>query len=133
MCFDTIKISKGYCYGCSCNFNRIKNCYPSPVLHAIKSGKNEDSSITLPTSRTLSKEKEAKVCEELNLNKKVYDITGKILEFKKQKRGIDKNIVKLEKELERLFDDAQIDCLEVEFGMLVRRKTDMGYEWLVEI
>lgn len=103
------------------------------MLHAIKSGKNEDSSITLPTSRTLSKEKEAKVCEELNLNKKVYDIAGKILEFKKQKRGIDKNIVKLEKELERLFDDAQIDCLEVEFGMLVRRKTDTGYEWLVEI
>lgn len=23
-------------YGCSCNFKRTKNCYPSPVLHAIK-------------------------------------------------------------------------------------------------
>ena len=120
-------------YGCSCNFNRIKNCYPSPVLHAIKSGQDEKSNITLPTSRTLSKEKEAKVCDELNLNKKVYDITNKILEFKKQKRGIDKNIVKLERELEKLFDDAGIDCLEVEFGMLVRRKTNTGYEWIVEI
>lgn len=120
-------------YGCSCNFNRIKNCYPSPVLHAIKSGKDEQCDITLPTSRTLSKEKEAKVCEELNLNKRVYDITTKILEFKKQKRGIDKNICKLEKELEKLFDDARIDCLEVEYGMLVRRKTDTGYEWIVEI
>jgi hypothetical protein len=63
----------------------------------------------------------------------VYDITGKILEFKKQRRGIDKNIVKLEKELEKLFDDANIDCLEVEYGMLVRRKTATGYEWVVEI
>lgn len=120
-------------YGCSCNFNRIKHCYPSPVLHAIKVGKDADNSITLPTSRTLSKEKEAKVCDELNLNKKAYELTTKILEFKKQKRGIDKNIAKLEKELERLFDDAQIDCLEVEYGMLVRRKKDTGYEWIVEI
>ena len=103
------------------------------MLHAIKSGQDENSDITLPTSRTLSKEKEAKVCDELNLNKKAYDITRKILEFKKQKRGIDKNITKLEKELERLFDDVQIDCLEVEYGMLVRRKTDTGYEWIVEI
>lgn len=120
-------------YGCSCNFNRIKNCYPSPVLHAIKAGQDEDSQITLPTSRTLSKEKEAQVCDELNMNKKVRDITAKILEFKKQKRGIDKNIDKLEKELEKLFDDAGIDCMEVEYGMLVRRKTQAGYEWIVEI
>ena len=120
-------------YGCSCNFNRIKKCYPSPVLHAIKSGAEGESKITLPTSRTLSKEKEAKVCEELNLNKKVQELTARILEFKKQRRGIDKNIVKLEKGLERLFDDAQIDCLEVEYGLLVRRKVEQGYEWLVEI
>ncbi|KIR01318.1 putative helicase [Lachnospiraceae bacterium TWA4] len=26
-------------FGCSCAFYRIKNCYPSPVLHAIKDGK----------------------------------------------------------------------------------------------
>ena len=25
-------------YGCNCNFDRMKNCYPSPVLHAIKAG-----------------------------------------------------------------------------------------------
>jgi hypothetical protein len=50
-----------------------------------------------------------------------------------RRRGIDKNIVKLEKELEKIFDDANIDCLEVEYGMLVRRKTATGYEWVVEI
>ncbi|HCT91794.1 MAG TPA: hypothetical protein DF613_10530 [Lachnospiraceae bacterium] len=119
-------------YGCSCNFKRIKNCYPSPVLHAIKSGQ-DDSQITLPVSRTVSKEKEAKLCEELNLNKTVQSLVVKILEFKKQKRGIEKNVTKLEKELEQLFDEAQINCLEVEYGLLVRRKKEQGYEWVVEI
>lgn len=119
-------------YGCSCNFRRIKNCYPSPVLHAIKSGQ-DDSRITLPMSRTVSKEKEAKLCEELNINKTVQGVVMRILELKKQKRGIEKNIIKLEKELERLFDEAKIDCLEVEYGLLVRRKKEQGYEWVVEI
>ena len=80
-----------------------------------------------------SKEKEAKLCEELNLNKTVQSLVVRILEFKKQKRGIEKNITKLEKELERLFDESHIDCLEVEYGLLVRRKKEQGYEWVVEI
>lgn len=119
--------------GCNCNFSRVKNCYPSPVLHAIKSGNEESREITLPTSRTITKEKESKVCEELNINKKVQDIAGKILEMKKQKRGIDKEITKQERELERIFNEAGVDCMEVSFGMLVRRKTADGYEWVVEL
>ena len=120
-------------YGCNCNFNRTKNCYPSPVLHAIKEGENTKGDITVPTSRTLPKEKEDKVFEELNISKRVQGITAKILEMKKQKRGIDKNIAKLERELELIFDENGIDCIEVEFGMLVRRKKQQGYEWVVEI
>ena len=53
--------------------------------------------------------------------------------MKKQKRGIDAAISKVEKELEKLYDNANIDCLEVEMGMLVRRKKEHGYEWLIEI
>ncbi len=120
-------------YGCNCNFNRMKNCYPSPVLHAIKAGEESGGEITVPTSRTLTKEKESQVFDELNINRRVQDITGRILEMKKQKRGIDKNIVRLEHELETIFDEAGIDCLEVEFGMLVRRMNERGYEWVVEI
>nr|WP_296457223.1 hypothetical protein [uncultured Acetatifactor sp.] len=41
--------------------------------------------------------------------------------------------MKLEQELERIFDGAGIECLEIEFGMLVRRKREQGYEWVVEI
>lgn len=55
------------------------------------------------------------------------------MELKKQKRGIDTAILKVERELEKIYDNANIDCLEVEMGMLVRRKTEHGYEWLIEI
>mgnify|MGYP006074156915 FL=1 len=35
-------------YGCNCNFKRTKNCYPSPVLHAIKdSGEEQPKTFSL--------------------------------------------------------------------------------------
>lgn len=43
-------------FGCSCNFRRTKNCYPSPVLHAIKSSGDVSDDVTIPTSRSISKE-----------------------------------------------------------------------------
>ena len=120
-------------YGCSCSFKRSKNCYPSPVLHAIESSGDLDEHVTIPTSRTISKEKEKQVVEELNVHKKVQELAGKIVEMKKQKRGIDKKIRKTESELEKIFDAAGSDCMEVDMGLLVRRKKDDGYEWLIEI
>lgn len=120
-------------YGCSCNFKRTKDCYPSPVLHAIKSGDDISADVTVPTSRTLSKDKEKKVVEEINIHKKVQELASRIIEMKKQKRGIDKAIQKTETELERIYDQAGIDCLEVDMGLLVRRRKEQGYEWLIEI
>ncbi len=120
-------------YGCNCTFKRSKNCYPSPVLHAISLANNVNAEVTLPTSRTLSKEKEKKVLDEINIHKKAQELASKILEMKKQKRGIDAAIGKVEKELEKIYDNAGVDCLEVEMGMLVRRRTEKGYEWLIEI
>ena len=71
--------------------------------------------------------------EEINVHKKAQELAGKILELKKQKRSIDASVLKIEKELEKLFDLVGADCLEIEPGMLVRRKKDVGYEWLIEI
>lgn len=120
--------------GCTCNFKRTKNCYPSPVLHALKSTDISDSQITIPSSRTLSKEKEKTVYQEINVYRKVQELAEKILEMKRQKRGIDKNIAKVERELEHVFDGIQADCLEIEMGLLCRRrKEDGSYEWLIEI
>lgn len=120
-------------YGCSCTFKRSKNCYPSPVLHAIALTNNVNAEVTLPTSRTMTKENEKKVLEEINVHKKAQELASRILEMKKQRRGIDAAILKVEKELEKIYDNANVDCLEVEMGMLVRRRTDQGYEWLIEI
>lgn len=120
-------------YGCSCTFKRSKNCYPSPVLHAITLASNINTKVTLPTSRTMTKENEKKVLDEINIHKKAQELASRILEMKKQKRGIDAAILKVEKELEKIYDNANVDCLEVEMGMLVCRKTEHGYEWLIEI
>lgn len=120
--------------GCTCNFRRTKNCYPSPVLHAIKSSDTANEQITIPASRTLSKEKEKNVYQEINVYKKVQELAEKILTMKKQRRGIDKNIAKVERELENVFDGMKMDCLEIEMGLLCRRKIDDGgYEWFIEI
>lgn len=120
-------------YGCSCNFKRTKNCYPSPVLHAIKNSGEEESGITVPISRTISKAKEEKVYEELNIHKQTEKLAQKIIELKKQKRGLDRSIRKTEEELQKIFDNAGIDCLEIAMGLLVRRKTGEEYEWLIEL
>ncbi len=120
--------------GCTCNFKRTKNCYPSPVLHALKSTDAEDGQITIPSSRSLSKEKEKTVYQEINVYRKVQELAEKILGMKRQKRGIDKNITKLERELEQVFDGMQADCLEIEMGLLCRRKKEDGScEWVIEI
>lgn len=120
--------------GCTCNFKRTKNCYPSPVLHAIRSSEIESGQITIPVSRTLSKEKEKSVYQEINVYKKVQELAEKILEMKRQKRGINKNIERTERELENIFDGMKLDCLEIEMGLLCRRRKEDGtYEWLIEI
>ena len=120
-------------YGCSCNFKRTKNCYPSPVLHAIKNSDDEQSDITVPMSRTMSKAKEEKVYEEINIHKQTEKLAQRIVELKRQKRGLDKSIRKTEAELQTIFDNAGIDCLEITMGLLVRRKKGEAYEWLIEL
>lgn len=120
-------------YGCSCNFKRSKNCYPSPVLHAISLSVESSNEITIPTSRTLTKENEIKVMAELNIHKKAEELAGKILDLKKQRRRLDSNIRKIENDLSKIYDAENIDCLEIEMGLLVRRKKDDGYEWVIEI
>ena len=119
-------------FGCSCVFKKAKNCYPSPVLHAIALS-SDVGEVTIPTSRSMTKENEKKVLGEINIHAKSQELASKILEMRKQKRGLDKNIAKLERELEEIFDSAVVDCLEIEMGLLVRRKLEQGYEWLVEI
>ena len=94
------------------------------IFHAIKKNSEESSDITLPVSRHVSEEKKQAVYQEL---------AEKIVEFRRQKKGIDKSIEKIEKELHAIFDNARIDCMKVSMGMLVRRKKGENYEWVIEI
>lgn len=119
--------------GCSCVFRRMKGCYPSPVLHALSQSKDNEAAVTIPASNPLTKEKEQKVLSELNLQLKVQELTSRVLELKKQKRKLDAAVSKAEKELEKIFDSENIETMELELGLLVRRKKDEGYEWLIEI
>ena len=89
--------------------------------------------ITIPASRSLTTEKEKTVIDELNVHKKAQELVGRILELRKQQRAIDKNVAKVERELEKIYDSVGTDVLEIEMGMLVRRKKADGYEWVIEI
>lgn len=120
-------------YGCSCMFKRTKDCYPSPVIHALRKNDEENHDITIPTSRTISEAKKETVYEELNLHVKVQELAAKVAELKKQKRGIDKALRKVEQELNIVFDNAGVDCMEVDLGMLIRKKNGDGYDWVIEI
>jgi len=120
-------------YGCSCVFKRTKDCYPSPVIHALRKNNEENHEITIPTSRTITKAKQENVYEELNIHVKVQELAVKIVELKKQKRGINKAIKKVEKDLCMIFDNTKTDCMEVDMGILVRRKRGDEYEWMIEL
>lgn len=120
-------------YGCSCAFKRTKNCYPSPVLHAVKLSDEADIEVTIPTSRNMTKERAKDIRNEMNIHNNVQELAQRVLELKKQKRGVDRSIAKLEKELSDIFDSNQIECLEIEMGMLCRRKRENGYEWIIEL
>ena len=119
--------------GCSCNFRRSKKCYPSPVLHAVSLSNDLQPDVTLPTNRSIPKENEQSVVDEINIHKKAQQLATKILEMKKQKRSLDRNIARIEGELNVLFENDKIDCLEIEMGLLVRKKTEKGFEWVIEI
>ena len=119
--------------GCSCVFKRNQNCYPSPVLHAVLLSTDEANQVTLPVSRTLTKEKSQNIADQLNIHKRAQNLAVKIVELKKQRRGIDNSVRKIERELELIFDEEKTDTLELEMGLLVRRRIENGYEWLIEI
>ncbi|MCI8582950.1 MAG: hypothetical protein HFH13_07450 [Dorea sp.] len=118
--------------GCSCVFKRSKDCYPSPVLHALKKA-GETEQITIPMSRTITAQKQERIKEEISLPLKLQNIIEKIMELRKQNRAIEKNIQKLEIELEEVFDENQTDSIEIKQGVLTRRKSQGKVEWIIEL
>ena len=119
-------------YGCSCRFKRTKHCYPSPVIHALRDNDEDNREITIPISKTLSNSKREEMFEELNNVGKAQELANHLVELKKQKRGLEKAISKTEKELSIVFDNADVECMEIDIGLLIRKKVDDKYEWHIE-
>ena len=117
---------------CSCNFKRTKNCYPSPVLHALKDA-DENCQVTIPLSKTISADKQKILKNEINTISKAQEIAEKMMELRKQKRNLEKSIKKCEQELGTIFDDKNTDSMEVKMGLLTRRKNNGEVEWVIEL
>ena len=103
---------------------RIGNCYAISLSSDV-------GDVTVPTSRSLTKEHEKTVISEINIHVKSQEVALKILEFKKQKRGVEKNIRKLEKNW-RIYSIAQMwtsSRLTWVFWYDARRKVAMN-GWL---
>ena len=69
----------------------------------------------------------------MNIHENSQTIAKDIIELKKKRRNLDREIRAKEKKLSGIFDDKKIDELELDIGVLVRRKTESGYEWMIEI
>lgn len=118
--------------GCTCNFKRTKNCYPSPVLHALKKVE-ENGQITMPISKCIPANTQRELKDEINTAIKAQEIAEKMMELRKQKRGLDKALSKCEQELSSIFDDCGTDSMEIKMGLLVRRKMQERTEWMIEL
>lgn len=118
--------------GCSCGFRRTKNCYPSPVLHALKNSE-DNNQITMPVSKTIPTDKQKVIKNEINAVSRAQELAEKMMEIRKQKRNLDKIIEKYERELSEIFDDCQTDSMEIKMGLLVRNKKEDKTEWVIQI
>ncbi len=119
--------------GCNCRFVKTRDCYPSPVLHALKNAKDIPKDINLPTSQSKTKSDDNKICKQVNIHKQASEIAAKLVELRRQERGVKKAIDKQQESLNELFDTAGVDCLEIDIGLLNRRKAEEGYEYSIEI
>ena len=89
--------------------------------------------ITIPASRKISQQEEKRLPQVLNVHKQAEELTHKMMELRKQERGIRRAIEKQEKELGDILDDIGEDCIELEIGILRRKKGETGWEWCVAL
>ncbi|MCL2322818.1 MAG: hypothetical protein FWC47_12035 [Oscillospiraceae bacterium] len=119
--------------GCNCSFKLVKNSYPSPVLHALK--EKDDNKITLPVSlvEDLTVEDKKTFEDKLNVPKQTEEFVNNLIELKKKKRALEKEIGLCENQLNQIFDSLKIDSLEASIGTLVRQRKDNKIYWNLEL
>lgn len=75
-----------------------------------------NTDITVPISRTITAEKKQAVMDDMNIHTKAQNLAKQILEFKKQRRALDRGINDVEQQLSELFDAANVNELETDWA-----------------
>lgn len=120
--------------GCNCHFKLTKNCYPSPVLHAVVRSEDVQSSITLPVSKRMTEERRQAVIGEINVHARAQECAKRMLELKRQERSLRQSVRKVERELQGILDSEGLDSLEIESGVLMKRPNpDGSVEWVIAL
>ena len=87
----------------------------------------------MPVSKTIHTDKQKIMKTEISASSRAQEIAGKMMELRKQKRNLDRTLMKCEQELSEIFDDSNTDSMEIKMGLLVRRKTNERTEWVIEL
>ena len=93
----------------------------------------ENEQITMPVSRVISTDKQKIMKTEINAVSRAQEIAEKMMELRKQKRSLDRSLVKCEQELAEIFNDINTDSMEIKMGLLTRRKAGTKTEWIIEL
>jgi len=112
--------------GCDCSFRVPPRGYPSPILHALKASE-------------VSGMKEKRKAEKVAINSKreareqAEALVKRLVELRKNFRGVVANIEKCENELGELFNNNGIERMELSLGVLKRKKEGEKVVWVIEV
>lgn len=113
--------------GCNCSFRLPPKGYPSPILHAFRRIKIWPPQGTSSTTEAAATEEADEASGDINAGLRKY------IEIKKQLAGIERSLSRIEDEMSQCFDQAGTDSLPTQYGLLVRKKTKDGFEWIVKL
>lgn len=114
--------------GCDCTFKLPPKGYPSPILHAFNQPK------AWPITEVPPLEKSTEVSLEKGISRD--EINGwlkKYIELKKQLRGVEKSISRIEQEMGSCFNRLGADDVETDYGILMRRKSGDNFDWIIKL
>lgn len=109
--------------GCNCNLKIPPKGYPSPVLHALTTPDNKEE------RKKQSAADERRDCPNGDLGGKLK----KYIELRKQLRGVEKSLCRIEEEMNHHFDELGADEIETELGLLHRERKGGETFWFISL
>ena len=114
--------------GCNCNLNIPPKGYPSPILHAFNQPKS------WPISGVPSAGENTEISPQRGISRnEVNTKLRRYIELKKQLRGVEKSIQRIEEEMASYLDELGTDNVETDYGILVRRKAGDSFDWVIKL